>query len=132
MKSDPRILIVEDNPDDQYMVKRVLREVVNLKIDLAENGLEAIEYLKSHESELPHLIFLDVKMPHMGGMEALCLIREFEALKYLPIIIFSSSCEPSDIAEAMSCNATEYVQKPVDFDRYNQTVRELVKRYMGI
>jgi CheY-like chemotaxis protein len=127
-----QLLLVEDNPDDQFMVKRALRDIPDLEIKIAANGREAVDFLFAHELTPPYLVLLDLKMPRMGGNEALCLIREKEALATLPIVIFTSSVEPSDIEEAMSCKATEYVQKPVDFDRYNGTVRGLVHRYMGM
>jgi CheY-like chemotaxis protein len=126
------LLLVEDNPDDQCMVKRALRDIPDLKIDIAENGREAVDYLFSREDTPPGLVLLDLKMPRMGGNEALKLIREKQALADLPVVIFTSSNEPSDIAESIKSKAAEFVQKPVNFDRYNCVLRDLVKRYMGL
>ena len=125
------LLLVEDNPDDHYMVKRALRCMPNLEIAVAVNGREAVDYLFAHEQSPPALVLLDVKMPQMSGIEALCLIRTNEALAELPVVVFSSSNEPTDIEEAMRCKATEFVQKPVNFDNYNETVLRLVQQYIA-
>lgn len=132
MRMAHRLLLVEDNPDDQFLFKRALRDVPGLHIDVAGNGQEAVDYLYSREQDPPGLVLLDLKMPQMGGIEALRLVREKEALASIPIVIFTSSNEPADIAEAMECKATDFVQKPVDFQRYNGTVRSLVRQYMGL
>jgi CheY-like chemotaxis protein len=126
------VLLIEDNPDDHYQVKWALREFSEVELKIAVNGEEGVNYLLSHEQQPPALVFLDLKMPKMGGNEALCKIRAREALTAVPVVIFSSSIEPSDIAEAKRCQATEFVQKPVDFEKYNETVRRLVRTYVGL
>ena len=132
MKQKHRLLLVEDSVDDQFMVKRALRDVPDLVIEVASNGQEAVDFLFAHEADPPGLVLLDLKMPQMSGNEALCVIREKETFTELPIVIFTSSIEPADIEEARRCNATDYVQKPVGFAPYNTLVRDIVRRYMGV
>lgn len=114
------------------MVKRALRDIPGLQIDIAENGREAVDYLFAREHNPPGLVLLDLKMPRMGGNEALKLIREKQTLADLPVVMFTSSNEPSDLAESIKNKAAEFVQKPVNFDRYNSILRDLVKRYMDL
>ncbi len=125
-----RVLLVEDNPDDHYQVRWALREMPDIELEIAVNGQEGVNYLLAHEQMPPALVLLDLKMPKMGGNEALSIIRANDTLADLPVVIFSSSNEPADVAEAERNRATQIVQKPVDFEQYNETVRRLVREYV--
>jgi len=134
MKSNLRryILLAEDNPDDQVVVRRAIRYFQHIALEIAADGKEALDVVAALLPVIPALVILDTKMPRMSGLEALCQMRAGPGMAETPIVMFSSSNEPRDLAEAERCKATEFVLKPVEFDDYVEAVRRLVIRYVGI
>jgi two-component system response regulator len=126
------VLVVEDNVDDQLLVRWAFRNMPELTIEIAQDGQEGLDYLLAHELDLPVLVMLDLKMPKVNGHELLCGIRARPTMAELPIVVFSSSDEPRDIEEAKRCRATEFVQKPVEFGRYVETITRVVKKYADL
>jgi CheY-like chemotaxis protein len=131
--NDGPILLVEDNPDDVILTKRALKDnnIVN-EIILARDGVEALEYFRgegAHEgrdtSIMPAVILLDLKMPRMGGLELLKIIRSEESTKLLPVVILTSSRSERDVMESYRLGANSYIQKPIDFDQFTTAVKQL-------
>ncbi len=131
--NDGPILLVEDNPDDVILTKRALKDA-NIANDVivARDGVEALECLRgegAHEgrdtSIMPEVILLDLKMPRMGGLELLKMIRSDESTKLLPVVILTSSKEERDVIESYNLGANSYIQKPVDFDQFAVAVKQL-------
>ncbi len=131
--NDGPILLVEDNPDDVLLTKRSLNDAnIANEVIIARDGVEALEYLRgegAHEgrdmSIMPEVILLDLKMPRMGGLELLKIIRSEEKTKLLPVVILTSSNEERDVVESYSLGANSYIQKPVDFDQFASAVKQL-------
>ena len=128
-----RILLIEDNPDHQELTLMTLAEnnVLN-EIVVANDGLEALEYLfatGSHAgrdaNDVPALVLLDLKLPKLGGIEVLRRIREDERTRYVPVVILTSSSEEEDIVASLENGANSYVRKPVDFSRFVEQVQRL-------
>ena len=120
------ILIVEDNPSDAELTIRALRKssLAN-HFFVAENGEEALDFLfcrgkfsERDRSKNIKVIFLDLKLPKVSGMEVLRVLKAHEATKMLPVVIITSSKEDPDIEEAYALGANSYVVKPVDFDSF--------------
>jgi two-component system response regulator len=120
------ILIVEDNPNDAELTIRALKKN-NLAnhIFVAENGEEALDFIFSRgvyenrdKSKALKVIFLDLKLPKVSGLEVLKAIKANESTRMLPIVIITSSKEDPDIQEAYALGANSYVVKPVDFDSF--------------
>ena len=120
------ILIVEDNPNDAELTIRALKKS-NLAnhIFVAENGEEALDFIFSRgrfserdKSKTLKVIFLDLKLPKVSGLEVLKAVKADEATKMLPIVVITSSKEDPDIQEAYALGANSYVVKPVDFDSF--------------
>ena len=120
------ILIVEDNPSDAELTIRALKKS-NLAnhIFVVENGEEALDFIfsrgqfsKRGNSETLKVIFLDLKLPKITGLEVLKAVKANESTKMLPIVIITSSKEDPDIQEAYKLGANSYVVKPVDFDSF--------------
>jgi two-component system, response regulator len=128
----PTILLVEDNPDDEALTLRSLKKsnICN-RIMTARDGAEAVDYLFGTDSRgsrinsPPELVLLDLKLPKLDGLEVLRKIRSDSVLKYLPVVILTSSDEERDLVESYELGANSYVRKPVDFDRFAQAVRQL-------
>jgi len=120
------ILIVEDNPNDAELAIRALKKS-NLAnhIFVTENGEEALDFIFSRgefaerdKSKALKVIFLDLKLPKVSGLEVLKVLKSHESTKMLPVVIITSSKEDPDIQEAYALGANSYVVKPVDFDSF--------------
>jgi two-component system response regulator len=125
------ILLVEDNPDDEALALRALaRNNIANRVDVARDGVEAIEYLLGADAmagrrHLPQVVLLDLKLPRMDGMEVLRRIRSEPRTKLLPVVILTSSSEQRDLVESYSLGANSYIRKPVDFAQFQESVRQL-------
>ncbi|MDI6643965.1 MAG: response regulator [Methanobacteriaceae archaeon] len=124
------ILLVEDDPDDVNLTLRALNKSnINQEIVVANDGLEAIEYLFGEgkyadrdSSKIPELILLDLKLPKMDGIEVLKKLRSNDKTRTATVIILTSSKETEDIVECYKLCANSYIQKPVDFNLFLETV----------
>jgi two-component system, response regulator len=130
---DKVILLVEDNPDDEALTLRALKKsnIAN-KVVVAHDGAEALDYLfatgayaGSATSDLPQIIFLDLKLPKVDGLEVLRRLRSDKRTKLLPVVILTSSKEEQDIISGYSLGANSYIRKPVDFEKFAESARQL-------
>jgi two-component system response regulator len=117
MRSNLSILLAEDDETDVALLQRAFREAdVPNPLHVARNGREAVEFLSATKdvatARLPALVILDIKMPHLSGLEALRWIREQPVVRRIPVFIFSSSALPSDIENAYEYGANGYFVKP--------------------
>jgi CheY-like chemotaxis protein len=113
------ILIAEDNDDDYFLWDRALRkaQVVN-PVRRVKNGQEVVEYLSGAAPysdraayPFPYFLLLDLKMPVKHGFDTLAWIRQREATKLLPVVIFSSSQQTADIRRGYELGANGFVTK---------------------
>lgn len=130
MSIDYTILLVEDYKDDEELTIAGLREAhIQNKIDVVRDGAEALDYLfqrgKYEGFKLPHLVFLDLKLPKVSGLEVLKELRASPVTKYLPVVVFTSSREEGDLIESYKLGANSYIQKPVNFDEFSKAVNSL-------
>lgn len=121
-----QILIVEDNPNDAEMTLRALKKhnLVN-EVYVAEDGQEALDFVfgdgkfEERNISLPlKVIFLDLQLPKISGLEVLKRIKSDPKTKQLPVVIVTSSKEDPDIKAAYELGANGYVVKPVDFNDF--------------
>lgn len=133
MKTEFEIVIVEDNPNDAELMVRTLKKnkLLNHLIVL-EDGEKAIDFLINKKevnnaiiSILPKVIFLDLKLPKVNGLEVLKQLKLNEETKYIPVVIVSSSKEDPDIDTAYQLGANSYVVKPVKFNDFITTINHL-------
>ena len=127
-----RILVVEDNIDDEMLTLRALKGLTfPIEIEVARNGAEAINQLdQSRGAKLPHLIVLDIKMPLVGGMDVLRSIRRDLEMEGLPVLILSSSEESEDVLSASLLSCSAYVRKEIDMASYIGNVQKEVSRLL--
>ncbi len=119
------ILLVEDNPDDERLTLRALRQC-NLAnpVVVARNGEAALQRVFSPEP-LPCVVLLDLKLPKVDGLEVLRQIRASDRTRLLPVVMLTSSSEDRDIIESYSLGANSYVRKPVNIDEFTEAVCQL-------
>ena len=130
---DKIILLVEDNPDDITLTLHSLRKnsILN-EVVVAKDGVEALDYLFGtgiyagrDTSVTPVVTLLDLKLPKIDGLEVLKRVRGNEGTKLIPIVILTSSKQESDLIIGYSLGANSYIRKPVDFEQFNEAIREL-------
>src|SRR5439155_18132464 len=124
------ILLVEDNPNDAELTQRALKKT-NLDVGLAtvRDGAEALDYLFSDRPK-PKVIFLDLKLPKIDGVEVLRRLRADDRLKSIPVVVLTSSQEERDINECYKLGVNSYVVKPVEFDKFYQVVGDLAQYWL--
>jgi CheY-like chemotaxis protein len=133
MNEKKTILLVEDNPDDEALVLRVLRKhnLAN-EIVLAHDGVEALDYLFGTGAyagrdlgQTPQVVLLDLKLPKVDGLEVLRRVRQDPRTRLQPVVILTSSKEEVDRIKGYSLGVNSYIRKPVDFDQFTESVRQL-------
>jgi two-component system, response regulator len=128
---DPmRIMLVEDNPDDEELTIRAFKKnnLAN-EIVVARDGVEALDYFFPKDGAtppaLPQLVLLDLKLPRVSGLEVLKALRADQRTRRLPVVILTSSAEERDLVDGYELGANSYIRKPVDFDEFMDGVRQL-------
>ena len=130
---DVDILLVEDNPDDAALVIRELKKnrLANNLIHLTD-GVQALDFLFCRKEfserkieDRPKVVFLDLKMPKIDGLQVLREIRADQRTKLIPVVVMTSSKEERDIADTYNLGVNAYVVKPVEFDSFSKAVTEL-------
>jgi CheY-like chemotaxis protein len=125
-----KVLIVDDDPSDIYITKRILSQAWSeVQVETASRGEIALELLHG-EDELPSLIFLDLKMPGMSGIATLRRIRADERLKDITVIVLTNSLLKADKEEAYAAGANGFIQKAVDMDLFAREIRSLLERWL--
>jgi len=126
------ILYVEDSAADVELTLVALRRCrVANKIHVARDGAEALDFLfcrgayADRRFLAPKLVLLDMKLPKVDGLEVLHAIREDERTKMIPVVVLTSSNEQKDMLESYKLHVNSYIQKPVDFDQFQQVVAQL-------
>jgi two-component system response regulator len=131
--NEVEILLVEDNPSDVELTLRALkkRNLAN-KVHVVRDGAEALEFIFSTGTyaerdinHMPKVILLDLKLPKVDGLEVLRIVKSDERTKVIPVVVLTSSKEESDLVESYRLGANSYITKPVDFDKFAQTVSEM-------
>jgi len=127
------ILLVEDNPQDAELMIRALRKQ-NLanQIHIVEDGEEALAYLFCNGkyadrdfSKSPKVIFLDLKLPKISGLEVLQELKSNPLTRTLPVVVVTSSKENPDIKKAYELGVNSYVVKPVNFDDFLKAMSQI-------
>jgi len=132
MKTLARILLVEDNPNDEEMTLEAFVECrLANEVVVVRDGQEALDYLY-HQGDYaerqcgnPAVILLDLKLPKINGMEVLRRIKTDPELKAIPVVIMTSSREERDVEEGYELGVNAYVVKPVDFPSFVESVKDL-------
>jgi two-component system cell cycle response regulator DivK len=117
-----RILLVEDSEDNRFMMKRLL-EMSGYEVVEASNGEQAVNMARLIQ---PDLILMDLSLPKVDGLAATRRIRQFPALKNVPVVVVSAHDTADFHAEALASGCNEYVTKPIDFGQLEVLLKRLV------
>jgi two-component system response regulator len=129
------ILLVEDNPNDVKLTMNAFK-TANLanSVHIARDGVEALEFLFGAASNLdeellerPKLILLDLKLPRLDGHEVLKRIKGDPRTSAIPVVILTSSAEERDVMRTYEVGANSYIVKPVDFEQFTESIRDIGK-----
>jgi CheY-like chemotaxis protein len=134
------ILLVEDSPEDAELAVHALRrENLANNIFVARDGEEALDFLfcrgaftERSFDHPPKLVLLDLKLPKVDGIEVLAELKNDPRTKVIPVVILTSSKEEQDLIRSYDLGANSYIQKPVDFEQFRQTVKTLGLYWMVI
>ncbi len=132
MNSLSPILMVEDNLQDVELTLTALkRNNVANEVVVARHGGEGLDYLyrrgkfQDRPPGLPIVVFLDLKMPMVDGLEVLRVVKSDAAMKTLPIVMLTSSREEADLVKSYELGVNAYVVKPVGFEQFTDAIRQL-------
>jgi CheY-like chemotaxis protein len=133
MKKPESILLAKDDENDVLLLRRAIQTAaLNASLQVVVDGQEAIEYLAGEHQysdrskhPLPRLMLLDLRMPRLDGIEVLRFIRNRPQFSKLPVIVLTSSNNPSDIKRAYEAGATSYFMKPTDAQGVDEMIHVL-------
>jgi two-component system response regulator len=133
------ILLVENSWDDVELMLRALhKNNITNRVNIVKDGEEALDYLAAQGNyagrdinDLPQIILLDLKLPKLDGLEVLKQIRAAELTRYTPVVVLTSSKEACDLKASYRLGANSYIQKPLDFSRFTEAVREIAVYWLN-
>jgi two-component system, response regulator len=127
------ILLVEDNPNDVELTLRALKKnnLAN-RVFVVKDGAEALDFIFATGEfsdrdiqNIPKVVFLDLKLPKVDGLEVLRRMKADERTAKIPVVVLTSSQEDRDVVESYKLGVNSYVTKPVDFDQFLVAVQEI-------
>lgn len=126
------ILIVEDNPNDlELMMHALQRGGITNRLEHVGDGEDALDFLfcrgrfsGREPTHPPRLVLLDLKLPKVDGIEVVRQVKSDPATRAIPLVILTASREERDLVESYQLGVNSYIQKPLDFQQFQKTVRE--------
>ncbi len=132
------ILVVEDNPGDQELMKRAFEEAeIRNEVWVVSDGQEALEFLEcegryreSASIPRPDLILLDINLPRLNGLEVLERIRASEAHRTIPVVILTTSDQDTDVQRAYELGASSFILKPINLSDFFRIIRSVQRFWL--
>ncbi|MGH6967538.1 MAG: response regulator [Stellaceae bacterium] len=124
------VLLVEDNPGDARLTQEALREgKLQNRIHHARDGVEALAFLRREgefrDAPMPDIILLDLNMPRKDGREVLAEIKADPQLRFIPVVVLTTSEAENDIVKSYELHANCYITKPVDLEKFTTIVHAI-------
>ncbi len=128
------VLLVDDNADDRELARAALQETPSpCRMVTVTDGIEAVDYLQALDpASLPELVLLDLNLPKLNGIEVLTHWRADPALRFVPVVVLSTSSEEADLEQAYKAGANGYVVKPLQFDRFVDTLAQVCRYWLTL
>ncbi len=127
------ILLVEDKPEDVELTLRALKKSnITNKVYTVGDGEEALDFIYTrgkyatrNRKEVPKVIFLDLKLPKVSGIEVLKELKSDPETRKIPVVVLTCSREESDMLKSYEYGANSYIIKPVDFEKFAEAIKKL-------
>ena len=127
------LLIVEDNPQDELLIRRALRKAALANpVDVVRDGQQALDWLwregefAGHpDTGLPAVVLLDLNLPRVSGLDVLERLRADARTRLQPIVVLTSSDEERDRLTSYAHGANAFVRKPLDFAEFAEAVARI-------
>jgi len=134
------ILLVEDCSADAELTLHALRKNALIsRVHVVRDGEEALNFIFCKETyreragqPLPQLVLLDLKLPKVDGLSVLRTLKQDRHMRWIPVIVLTSSREETDLAASYDLGVNSYIQKPVDFDQFRETLRTLALYWLSV
>jgi CheY-like chemotaxis protein len=126
--TSPDIFYVEDDQDYAFILEHAIKEVKgDLTLSVVEDGRNAILRLEqfAQNKHRPRLILLDLNLPGLSGLDVLKRIKQIPFLRHTPVILFSTSDDPKDVAASYEFGANAYITKPSGYNNLINCIRTL-------
>jgi two-component system response regulator len=131
--TDPIILLVEDNLDDEELTLLALESVkIRNQVVVVRDGQEALDYLLEEGAYANRksranvqVVLLDLNLPKISGIEVLRVLRSRKKTAFLPVVVLTSSREDADVVASYRLGCNSFIQKPVDFEKFVEAVKSL-------
>ncbi|MEO5777547.1 MAG: response regulator [Flavobacterium sp.] len=120
-------MIIDDDKDDKFFFKQTTEGMFNACCLQANDGADALRQLRK-KNQLPDFIFLDVNMPRMDGKECLKELKKDKKLKYIPVIMYSTSFSEQSIEEFRMLGSANYLLKPTDMSKLPEQIIMAMKK----
>ncbi len=120
----PLVLIAEDEPDNQAILKTVVESIVHARAVVVADGFQV---LRAVEREKPHLLLLDLMMPLLDGFQVARRLRANPATAHVPIVAVSALARPGDRESALEAGCDDFVRKPFDLDDLEQVIASYLR-----
>ena len=138
-RSSGEVLLVDDSVDDVELAVMVLSAYwPAARIVVARDGAQAGDYLyrrgeyAGRRTAQPVLVLLDIKMPKVGGLELVRILKSDDELKVIPVVMLTSSREERDVRDAHRLGANAYVVKPLAFPEFQETLKKLAAFWLTV
>ncbi|MBI4563134.1 MAG: response regulator [Planctomycetes bacterium] len=131
------LLLVEDNPGDIRLTEEAWKESRSLyRLNVVSDGVEALAFLRKEgpyaRTPRPDMIFMDLNLPKRDGRDVLQEIKSDPVLRYIPVIVMTTSNADQDVLKSYSLHANCYISKPLDIDRFIQVIRTIEEFWINI
>ena len=126
-----RLLLIDDDRDDADIFQEALSETDSTAaFSFIEDGRQAVQKLAERGAQAPHIIFLDVNMPAISGWECLKQLKKHDALKDVPVVMYSTSSHQREQAMAKELGAATFMTKPNNFNELKKKIGELMNEFI--
>ena len=130
MKNLHTIFLADDDLDDRFIFGEIIHEIdPELRFINAGDGIAALELLKT-QTVIPDLIFLDINMPLLNGLECLCEIKKIPAFAKVPVIVYSTTRNDKEVQKSLACGAAAFIAKPNRWQELKQSIAGLISQFI--